>query len=223
MGLGMDNINRFIDYTLLKSDASFEDIEKLCLDAIKYDFKCVVVNPFYVEFAKNLLKDSSVAVCCVVGFPLGANKSQVKVFETELAVNDGADEIDMVLNIGSLKSANYDLVENEIKDVVHVAKGRSVKVIIEADLLTDDEKIQASKIAEKAGARYIKTSTGFQKGATLEDVQLIKNNISNNTNIKASGGISDLKKAIKLISVGADRIGTSSGVKLMNELKKQYK
>ena len=110
----MDNFNRFIDYTLLKSDASFEDIEKLCLDAVEYNFKCVVVNPCYVEFVKNLLKDSSVGVCSVVGFPLGANKSQVKIFETELAVNDGADEIDMVLNIGALKSGKFDLLEKEI-------------------------------------------------------------------------------------------------------------
>jgi deoxyribose-phosphate aldolase len=219
----MDNLNRFIDYTLLKSDASFDDIEKLCLNAIKYDFKCVVVNSCYVKFAKNLLNGSSVGVCCVVGFPLGANNSQVKVFETKLAVNDGADEIDMVLNIGYLKSFRYNLIEKEIKDIVHVAKGMPIKVIIETSLLTDDEKIQASKIAEKAGAKYIKTSTGFQKGATLEDVQLIKNNISNNTNIKASGGISNLKKAIMFISNGADRIGTSSGVKLMKELKERDK
>ena len=219
----MDNFNRFIDYTLLKSDASIDDIKKLCLDAIEYDFKCVVVNPVYVEFAKTLLKDSSIGVCCVVGFPLGANKSQVKVFETELAVNDGADEIDLVLNIGALKSGKHDLVEKEIKDVVQVAKNKIVKVIIETALLTDDEKAQASRIAEKAGAKYIKTSTGFQKGATSHDIELIKNNISSNTNIKASGGIYDLNKALMFIKIGANRIGTSSGVKLMNELKKLNK
>lgn len=219
----MDNFNRFIDYTLLKSNASFEDIKKLCLNAIEYNFKCVVVNPFYVEFAKKLLANTSVGVCCVVGFPLGANKSQVKVFETELAVNDGVDEIDVVLNIGALKSGMFDLVEKEIYDIVQVAKGKPVKVIIETALLTDNEKIKVSKIAEKAGANYIKTSTGFQKGATSQDVQLIKNNISEYTNIKASGGIYDLDKAIELISVGADRIGTSSGVKLMMQLKEQNK
>lgn len=219
----MNNLNQYIDYTLLKSDSSFDDIKKLCLDAIEYNFNCVVVNPFYVEFAKNLLKDSSVGVCCVVGFPLGANKSQVKVFETELAVNDGVDEIDMVLNIGALKSGRYDLVEKEIRDVVRVAKDKTVKVIIETALLTDDEKILASRIAEKAGAKYIKTSTGFQKGATVSDIKLIKSNISYNTNIKASGGIYDSKKAIELISSGADRIGTSSGVKLIKNFEKTNK
>ncbi len=219
----MDNFNRFIDYTLLRSDASFEDIEKLCLDAIKYDFKCVVVNPFYVEFAKCLLKGTSVGVCCVIGFPLGANKSQVKVFETELAVNDGVDEVDMVLNIGALKSGMFDLVEKEICDVVQAAKDKPVKVIIETALLTYDEKIKVSKIVDESGANFIKTSTGFQKGATSKDIELIKNNISITTNIKASGGISSFKDALSFIYSGATRIGTSSAIKLMNEFKKQNK
>ena len=174
----MDNFNRFIDYTLLKSNASFEDIKKLCLNAIEYNFKCVVVNPFYVEFAKKLLANTSVGVCCVVGFPLGANKSQVKVFETELAVNDGVDEIDVVLNIGALKSGMFDLVEKEIYDIVQVAKGKPVKVIIETALLTDNEKIKVSKIAEKAGANYIKTSTCWiNEPIFLSEMQYIQSQL----------------------------------------------
>lgn len=209
-------LNKYIDHTLLKPDASQEQIETLIEEAKKYDFASVCVNPTWVNFAAQALKATDVKVCTVIGFPLGANTPELKAFETSDAIQNGANEIDMVINIGALKSRNFDLVERDIRAVVEAAKGTLVKVIIETCLLTDDEKVKACQIAQKAGADFVKTSTGFSTGgATVADVALMRKTVGPDMGIKASGGARSYEDALAFIKAGATRIGASSGVAIM--------
>ena len=209
-------LNKYIDHTLLKPDASQEQIETLIEEAKKYDFASVCVNPTWVSFAAQALKTTDVKVCTVIGFPLGANTPELKAFETSDAIQNGANEIDMVINIGSLKSQNFDLVEKDIRAVVEAAKGTLVKVIIETCLLTDDEKVKACQIAQKAGADFVKTSTGFSTGgATVADVALMRKTVGPDMGVKASGGARSYEDALAFIKAGATRIGASSGVAIM--------
>jgi deoxyribose-phosphate aldolase len=211
-----DTISRRIDHTLLKPDATVAQIQMLVEEAKLYHFFSVCVNPSYVATCAELLKGSGVQVCTVVGFPLGANATVTKVFETAHAIKDGANEIDMVINIGALKSQKLLLVEDDIRDVVFAAEGRIVKVIIETALLTNEEKVIACQLAEKAGASFVKTSTGFSGGgATVEDIKLMKDSVSTSIGIKASGGIRDDKDAKKMLAAGATRLGTSAGVSIV--------
>ncbi|MGB9980340.1 deoxyribose-phosphate aldolase [Methanobacterium sp.] len=210
---------KMIDHTNLKPDATLEDIEKLCVEAKHYGFASVCVNPANVKLCEEFLEDSDVNICTVISFPLGANTPKIKFFETRDALEHGAHEIDMVMNIGALKSGLEDVVREDIKRVVAAAEGKIVKVIIETALLTNNEKIQACKISKEEGADFVKTSTGLgYSGATIEDVILIREAIGPNMGIKASGGIRDLKTALDMIDSGANRIGTSSGNKIMEEL-----
>lgn len=213
----MMDISKAIDHTLLKPDASKAGIMKLCNEAALYGFKAVCVNPSHVVLCKELLKGTDVKVATVVGFPLGANTTETKVFETKDSVLKGADEIDMVINIGALKEGDYKLVEDDIKAVVDACRGQAiVKVIIETCLLTDDEKRKACELSMSAGAHFVKTSTGFSTGgATVEDVALMKSVVGDNLEVKASGGVRDRETAIKMIEAGATRIGTSSGIKII--------
>ena len=207
---------KYIDNTLLKADATKEDIIKLCNESIKFNFKSVCINPSFVSLAHELLKDSEVLVCTVIGFPLGANTTETKVFETENAIKNGADEIDMVINIGWLKDKQYDNLLNEIKSIKSVCKDKILKVIIEACLLTDEEKVKICQISEQAGADFVKTSTGFSlHGATVHDVSLMRNSVSEKVQVKASGGIKTHEQMLDMISAGATRIGTSNGTKLV--------
>lgn len=209
-------LNKYIDHTLLKPDASQEQIETLIEEAKKYDFASVCVNPTWVNFAAQALKATDVKVCTVIGFPLGANTPELKAFETSDAIQNGANEVDMVINIGALKSRNFDLVERDIRAVVEAAKGTLVKVIIETCLLTDDEKVKACQIAQKAGADFVKTSTGFSTGgATVADVALMRKTIGPDMGVKASGGARSYEDALAFIKAGATRIGASSGVAIM--------
>ena len=210
--------SKYIDHTLLKATATKDDILKLCNEANQYHFMSVCVNPVYVSLAHKLLQGSDVMVCTVIGFPLGANSSYVKAFETTQAIADGADEIDMVINIGACKEHNWDQVYEDIKAVVDAANGVLVKVIIETCYLTDEEKIEACKLAVKAGADYVKTSTGFGSGgATEHDVKLMYDAVDGKAKVKASGGIRDKEQFEKMIAAGASRIGCSAGVKIMEE------
>ncbi len=206
-----------IDHTLLKPDATGEAIDGLCKEAKEYEFAAVCVNPYYVRRAKNLLEGTKVRVATVIGFPLGANAKEVKAFETENAIKNGADEVDMVINIGALKNGEHDLVRDDIKAVVEAAKNRAVvKVIIETCLLTDEEKVVACKLAKEAGADFVKTSTGFSTGgATVEDIKLMKETIGDSLKIKASGGIRDYKTAKAMVDAGASRIGASASIKIV--------
>ena len=209
-------LNKYIDHTLLKPDASQEQIETLIEEAKKYDFASVCVNPTWVSFAAQALKATDVKVCTVIGFPLGANTPELKAFETSDAIQNGANEIDMVINIGALKSRNFDLVERDIRAVVEAAKGTLVKVIIETCFLTDDEKVKACQIAQKAGADFVKTSTGFSTGgATVADVALMRKTVGPDMGVKASGGARSYEDALAFIKAGATRIGASSGVAIM--------
>ena len=209
-------LNKYIDHTLLKPDASQEQIETLIEEAKKYDFASVCVNPTWVSFAAQALKATDVKVCTVIGFPLGANTPELKAFETSDAIQNGANEVDMVINIGALKSRNFDLVERDIRAVVEAAKGTLVKVIIETCLLTDDEKVKACQIAQKAGADFVKTSTGFSTGgATVRDVALMRKTVGPDMGVKASGGARSYEDALAFIEAGATRIGASSGVAIM--------
>ena len=209
-------LNKYIDHTLLKADASQEQIETLIEEAKKYDFASVCVNPTWVNFAAQALKATDVKVCTVIGFPLGANTPELKAFETSDAIQNGANEVDMVINIGALKSRNFDLVERDIRAVVEDAKGTLVKVIIETCLLTDDEKVKACQIAQKAGADFVKTSTGFSTGgATVADVALMRKTVGPDMGVKASGGARSYEDALAFIEAGATRIGASSGVAIM--------
>lgn len=215
----MNNISLMIDHTLLKPDATKEMIKQLCLEAIEYKFGAVCVNPYYVRYCKGLLIYTDVKVATVIGFALGANTKEIKAMETQDAIENGADEIDMVINIGALKSHDYSVVEEDIKSVVNAANNKAlVKVIIETCLLTDEEKKTACRLALEAGADYVKTSTGFSTGgAKVEDIKLMKSVVGDKLGIKASGGIKDLKTATELIEAGATRLGTSSGIKILNE------
>lgn len=213
-----------IDHTLLKPEATQAEVEILCKEAATYKFASVCVNPWRVNFAANQLHGTDVAVCTVIGFPLGANASAVKAMEVIRALADGASELDMVVNIGALKEGKLSDVEGDIKAVVKAAQGRLVKVILETSLLTDEEIVAACKAAENAGAGFVKTSTGFAKppqgrpiGATVEAIRLINKTVGGRLGIKASGGIRDRSSMIALIEAGATRIGTSSGVALIKE------
>ena len=210
-------INRYIDHTALKSFCTDKDVEKLCYEAIKYNFKSVCVNPVDVPLSYKLLKDSGVKVCTVIGFPLGKNKTEIKVEEARLAVQDGALELDMVINVAKLKEGELSYVKSEIEKIIEVANGIVVKVIIESGLLTDEEIKTATKIVCEAGADFVKTCTGFTGGVATENaVKIMKENLSGKTLIKASGGIKTYDDAVKFINLGASRIGTSSGVEIMN-------
>ncbi len=215
-------INRYIDHTLLKPESTEDQVRKLCEEALKYSFFSVCINPTHVSFAKNILLNSSTAVCTVIGFPLGANTTAVKVFETENAIKNGATEIDMVINIGAIKSKNWELVESDIRKVKEACGDLILKVIFETCLLSDDEIIMASQVSERAGANFIKTSTGFStSGATAHHVALMKKSVSANVSVKASGGVRDLKSAEEMIKAGATRLGTSSGVAILEGLKSE--
>jgi deoxyribose-phosphate aldolase len=213
-------IASLIDHTLLKPEATQDQIVQLCEEAREYGFAAICVNPTNVKLSTRLLKSSPVAVCTVVGFPLGATLPEVKAYEAKQALNHGATEIDMVINIGALKSENYELVEQDIAAVARTChdNGAICKVIIEAALLTEEEKATACQLAKKAGADYVKTSTGFGLGgATVEDVALMRRVVGPSIGIKAAGGIRTLKTAREMIEAGATRIGTSSGVKIVQE------
>jgi len=206
------NIAKYIDYTLLKPDATKEMITRLCIEARENNCASVCVNLYYVQLAKSLLNKTNVKICTVVGFPLGATYKEVKAFEAEIAIQNGANEIDMVMNIGALKNKDYGVVKEDIMAVLKVCKDKNIllKVIIEACLLTDEEKEIVSNIIADTGADFVKTSTGFSNGgATIEDVKLIKKAIGNKAKIKASGGIRDYKTVCSMIEAGADRIGAS--------------
>ncbi len=208
---------KLIDHTLLKAYATKEDILKLCNEAYKYNFKSVCVNPSRVSLAKELLHGTDILICTVIGFPLGANASDVKAYETVRAISDGADEIDMVINIGLAKEHNYEGVYEDILSVVKAANGTLVKVILETCYLTDEEIVETSKIALKAGADFVKTSTGFgTKGATVDAVSLMKKTVGDNMGVKASGGIHNIDDYNKMVEAGATRIGTSSGIEIMD-------
>ena len=210
-------LNKYIDHTILKPETTQEQVEKILSEAKEYDFASVCVNPTWVSLAAESLKDSDVKVCTVIGFPLGANTSTVKAFETEDAIANGADEIDMVINVGALKAGNDALVLDDIKAVVDASGDKLVKVIIEACLLTDDEKVRACQLSKEAGADYVKTSTGFSTGgATVADVALMRKTVGPDMGVKASGGARSYEDAIAFIEAGASRIGASSGVAIMN-------
>ncbi|HOB20054.1 MAG TPA: deoxyribose-phosphate aldolase [Candidatus Atribacteria bacterium] len=208
-----------IDHTLLKPTAEKKDVVELCRQAKENSFASVCVNPWFVKLAAQELKGTDVKVCTVVGFPLGANATETKAFEARKAVEDGAEEVDMVINIGALKSGDHEYVKNDIAAVVNASGDALVKVIIETCFLTDEEKVAACKLAKEAGAGFVKTSTGFGTGgATVEDVALMRKTVGDTVGVKASGGVRSLKDALAVIEAGANRIGTSSGVKIIEEL-----
>lgn len=210
------NYANLIDHTLLKADTKQEAIVKLCEEAKQYGFASVCVNPTWVQKAAEMLKETDVKVCTVIGFPLGANTPETKAFEAKNAIENGATEVDTVINIGALKDKNDELVEQDIRVVIDAAKGKAlVKVIIEACLLTDEEKVRACKLAVKAGADFVKTSTGFSLyGATVEDVAIMRKAVGPDIGVKASGGVRDLNDLKAMVEAGATRIGSSSSVAL---------
>lgn len=210
------NYNKLIDNTLLKPEATAQEIKALCKEAKEYDFMSCCINPHYVSLVKEELKGSDVKVCTVIGFPLGQNTTETKVFETKKAIEDGADEIDMVINVGALKDHKDDFVENEIREIKKACGDHILKVIIETCLLTEEEKIRACLLSKNAKADFVKTSTGFSKGgATVEDIALMRKTVGNEMGVKASGGVRTHEDMLKMVEAGATRIGTSSGAKLM--------
>lgn len=213
------NLAKYVDHTLLKPDATREQIKTLCEEAAEYDFASVCVNPFWVSYAAEILADAKAKVCTVIGFPLGANTTETKVFETTNAIENGAEEIDMVINIGALKNKEYDIVEKDIAAVVEASHPKAiVKVIIETCLLTDEEIVKACELSVAAKADFVKTSTGFSTGgATPEDVKLMKDTVKEHAFVKASGGVRSKEDAFTMIEMGADRLGTSSGILLVRE------
>ncbi|EFA89333.1 deoxyribose-phosphate aldolase [Peptoniphilus lacrimalis DNF00528] len=217
-------LNKYIDHTLLKADATQESIKELCRQAKEYDFMSVCINSSNIELAKEELKGTDVKICTVIGFPLGATTTESKVFETTDAIEKGADEVDMVLNIGALKSKNFDIVLRDISEVAKVAhnKGKILKVILETCLLEKDEIIKACQLSKEAGADFVKTSTGFSTGgAKEEDVALMRKTVGDQMGVKASGGIRTLEKARLMIENGATRLGVSAGVQIMEELESE--
>lgn len=216
------NVAGMIDHTLLKADATEAQIAKLCQEAKEYGFASVCVNPGYVPEAAEALKGTDVRVCTVIGFPLGATSSEAKAAETADAIAKGAAEVDMVVNVGRIKSGNWDYVRSDIAAVVNAARGRALtKVIIETCLLTDDEKIRVCEIAKDAGADFVKTSTGFSTGgATAADIALMRKTVGPDMGVKASGGIHSTEEAIALIEAGASRIGASAGIAIISGLEK---
>ena len=208
------NLAKYIDHTILKAVATKQDVTKLCAEAAQYGFASVCVNPFWVSLCADLLKGSGVKVCTVIGFPLGANASKVKAFEAELAIKEGADEVDMVINIGALKSGMFDVVKEDIAAVRESSKGKTLKVIIETSYLTEEEKKPVCKICAEGGVDVVKTTTGFtDAGATAADVKLMAE--ASGLAVKASGGIRSKEDALKMIEAGASRLGTSAGVKIV--------
>ena len=208
--------NKLIDHTLLKQDATPEQIVKLCEEAKQYDFMSVCVNPAYVPLASECLKGSDVKVCTVIGFPLGMNLTRTKVEETELAIKQGADEVDMVINVGMLKAGHDEYVQEEINLLKQAAGSHVLKVIIETCLLTDEEKVRACLCAKNAGADFVKTSTGFSTGgATVHDVKLMRETVGPDMGVKASGGVRTHEDLLAMVEAGANRIGTSNGVKII--------
>lgn len=210
-------IASMIDHTILKPEAKKEDIEKICEEAKLNGFKSVCVNPCWVSLSSQILSDTDVKICTVIGFPLGANTSSVKAFETKEFINNGCDEIDMVINIGFLKDKKYDAVKSDIKAVVDAAEGKLVKVILETCLLEKEEIMKASEISMEAGANFVKTSTGFSKaGALVEDIIIMRQVVGNNLGVKASGGIRTLEDFNNMVKAGATRIGASAGINIIN-------
>jgi deoxyribose-phosphate aldolase len=211
-----------IDHTLLKPNASEDEIERICQEAINYGFWSVCVNPSYVSCASHFVKNKGVRVCSVVGFPFGSNTLEVKIHETKNAIQDGANEIDMVINLGVLKSGKNELVKHEIESIVEEGKRQRdtiIKVIIETGLLSEKEKIRVCKLVKESGADFVKTSTGFNSsGATISDIKLLRNIVGPDFGVKASGGIRTYRDAMNMIEAGANRIGTSSSVLIINEI-----
>ncbi len=213
----MDEFNRYFDHTILKPDATKEQVDKICDEALENNFASVCVNGYRTKQVKEKLAGSEVKTCTVVGFPLGAVPTEVKVFETQKAIEDGADEIDMVINIGALKDENDEYVLNDIMKVKEECGNLVLKVIIETCLLNDDEKVKACELALKAGADFVKTSTGFSTGgADIDDVRLMKDTVGDRAKVKASGGIHDYAQAMDMINAGADRLGTSATMNIIN-------
>lgn len=215
-------INRIIDHTLLKPESTEEQIDKLLEEAKEYNFFSVCVNPVWVKKCAESLKDSDVKVCTVIGFPLGANTKETKAFETKNALENGADEIDMVINIGLLKSKKFDAVKEEIEELANIChnEGAILKIILENCLLTKEEIVKACELSDEAGADFVKTSTGFStSGADSSDVALMKKSVSDRVKVKASGGIRDYKRSLEMIENGADRLGVSAGVNIYKESK----
>lgn len=211
-------LNKYIDHTILKANATKEEVEKICDEAIEYKFASVCVNTCYTALVSQKLKGSGVASCVVVGFPLGAMMTEAKAHEAKLAVSAGANEVDMVINIGALKGQDYEFVEKDIKAVVEASKPALVKVIIETCLLTDKEKVKACEIAVKAGAHFVKTSTGFSTGgATKEDIVLMRKTVGPDIGVKASGGVRAYESAMEMINAGASRIGASSSIDIVSK------
>ena len=210
-------LNKYIEHTNLNNKATLKDIESLCNEAINYDFAAVVVYPYYVRLAKELLKDTNIEVCTVVGFPSGESTREVKVFEAITAIELGEDMIDMVMNISAIKNKDYEYVKDEIEEVRDAIDGKVLKVIIETNLLTDKEIIKATEICNECFVNYIKTCTGFTGGVDVDSVDIINKHKNDLVEIKASGGIKSREDMIKLIEAGATRIGTSHGVEIMNE------
>ncbi len=216
----IENLNKYIDHTILKANATEADVIALCQSARQYDFASVCINPCHVSLARKQLEGSDVKVCTVIGFPLGANTTEVKAFETDRAYFDGCDEFDMVINVGKMKAGDYAYVKRDIEAVVQAARGKTVKVIIETLFLTDEEIATVSRISSDAGAHFVKTCTGFNDGvATPEAVAIMKANIADGVQVKASAGIRSYDQAIALINAGADRLGTSAGVKIVESAK----
>ena len=215
------NYNKYFDHTMLAPQATSTDIDKLIKEAIKYDFKSVCIAPSYIKYAKEQLAKTDVLICTVIGFPLGYNATSVKVYETKIALDHGADEIDMVINIGRFKNKEYEYVLNEIKAIKEVCGNKVLKVIVETALLTSQEIKTITEIVLKSGADFIKTSTGFSfRGASFEDVEIIKSIAQDKLLIKASGGIKTGEDALKMIKLGASRLGTSKTVQIIEELNK---
>ncbi len=213
MNITKDQLARMINHTLLKPDATPKDIKRLCSEAIEHNFASVCVHPVHVALAAKMLDGTDIKVCTVIGFPLGANTTETKTFEMKNALTNGAQEVDMVMNIGALKSGDYEAVKRDIMAVVNSAEGAIVKVIIETGFLTDEEKVHACKLAKEAGADFVKTSTGFFGKATVNDVKLMRKIFGRG--VKASGGICTYKNAIALVKAGATRIGTSDALSII--------
>ena len=215
------SIAKYIDHTILKPEATAEDVKKLCREAREYNFASVCVNGCYAKLVSTELAGTDVKTCVVVGFPLGAMTKEAKAFETTQAIENGATEIDMVINVGALKEKNYELLKEDIEAVVNAAKGKAlVKVIIETCLLTDEEKVKACEISKEAKADFVKTSTGFSAGgATKEDIALMRKTVGEDLGVKASGGVRDFKTAMDMINAGASRIGASASISIVSESK----
>jgi deoxyribose-phosphate aldolase len=211
-------LNRMIDHTILKPEATEAAVQKIIDEAKEYNFFSVCINPCWIAFASEQLADTDVAVCTVIGFPLGANTPEVKAYEATDAIKNGANEVDMVINIGALKSQQYDYVRQDIQGVVDAAKGKAlVKVIIETALLTDEEKVKACELAKEAGADFVKTSTGFSTGgAKVADIRLMRETVGPDMGVKASGGVHNAEEALAMIEAGATRIGASTGVAIVS-------